>query len=58
MGTPVNCLVISWAAELPEDAQQQNTAGPLLAEANRRKLSVVGWVEGTGGRSQRGGRGR
>ena len=45
--TPVNCLVISWAAGLPEDAQQQNTAAALVAEANRRKLSVVGWVEGT-----------
>jgi hypothetical protein len=45
--TPVNCLVISWAAGLPEDAQQQNTAAPLVGEANRRKLSVVGWVEGT-----------
>jgi hypothetical protein len=45
--SPVNCLVISWAAGLPEDAQQQNTAAALVAEANRRKLSVVGWVEGT-----------
>jgi hypothetical protein len=45
--TPVNCLVISWAAGLPEDAQQQNTAAALVAEANRRKISVVGWVEGT-----------
>jgi hypothetical protein len=45
--TPVNCLVITWAAGLPEDAQQQNTAAPLVAEANRRRLSVVGWVEDT-----------
>ena len=45
--TPVNCLVISWAAGLPEDAEQQNTAARLVAEANRRKISVVGWVEGT-----------
>lgn len=45
--TPVNCLVVSWAAGLPEDSQQQKTAGPLVGEAGRRKLSVVGWVEGT-----------
>jgi hypothetical protein len=46
-GSPVNCLVLSWAAGLPEDAEQQTTAGPLVAEASRRKLHVVGWVEGT-----------
>ena len=45
--TPVNCLLVSWAVGLPEDAQQQKTAGPLVAEASRRKLSVVGWVEGS-----------
>lgn len=45
--SPVNCLAISWAAGLPEDAQQQNTAAVLVAEANRRNISVVGWVEGT-----------
>ncbi len=46
-GTPVNCLVMSWAAGLPADVEQQKTAGPLVAEASRRKLSVVGWVEGS-----------
>jgi len=45
--TPVNCLVISWAAGLPEDAGQQKTAAPLIAEARRLNLTVIGWVEGS-----------
>jgi len=44
--SPVDCLVLSWAAGLPEDAAQQKTAAPLVAAALRRGLSVVGWTEG------------
>lgn len=46
-GAPVNCLVVSWAAGLPEDASQQKTAGPLVAAARQHNLSVIGWVEGS-----------
>lgn len=45
--TPINCLVLNWAAGLPEDGQQWKTAGPLLAAAQQRNLAVVGWVEGS-----------
>jgi hypothetical protein len=45
-GTPVDCLVLSWAAGFPEDARQQKTAAPLLEAARQRGLAVVGWVEG------------
>jgi hypothetical protein len=45
-GSPVDCLVISWAGGLPQDAVQQKTAAALIAEAHWRSLSVVGWVEG------------
>lgn len=46
-GTPFDCLVVSWAAGLPEDASQQKTAGALVTAARQRNLTVVGWVEGT-----------
>jgi hypothetical protein len=45
-GTPVNCLVVSWAAGLPADAEQQKALAPLLAQAKTAGLSVVGLVEG------------
>jgi hypothetical protein len=48
-GSPVNCLVIPWAAGLAEDAAQQKSAAALLAAARQRKLAVIGWVEGAGG---------
>ncbi len=44
--SPVDCLVISWAGGLPEDAAQQKTIAPLVAEAHKRTLSVIGWVDG------------
>ena len=45
--TPVDCLVIAWAAGLPADAEQWRTAVPLIEAARRRNLAAVGWVEGT-----------
>lgn len=45
-GSPVNCLVVSWAAGLAEDAEQQRSIRPLVDAARQRKLDVVGWVEG------------
>jgi len=45
--TAVDAIVISWAAGLAADAEQQRTAGALIEEARRRNLAVIGWVEGT-----------
>jgi hypothetical protein len=50
-GTPVNCLVVSWAAGLPADAEQQKALAPLLAQAKIAGLSIVGLVEGAGNRA-------
>jgi hypothetical protein len=44
--SPIDCLALSWAAGLPEDAAQQKSAAPLVAAARQRNLAVVGWVEG------------
>ncbi len=44
-GTPVNCLVVSWASGLPEDAEQQQALQPLLERARQAGLDVVGLVE-------------
>lgn len=44
--SPVDCLVLAWAAGLPEDSEQQKTAAPLVAAARQRGLSVVGWTDG------------
>jgi hypothetical protein len=43
--TPIDCIVLSWAAGLPEDVAQQKTAGPLVETAHKNNLAVVGWVE-------------
>ena len=43
--SPIDCLVLSWAAGLPEDAVQQKSAAPLIAAARERNLAAVGWVE-------------
>ena len=47
-GTPVNCLVVNWAAGLPADAEQQKALAPLLARGKAAGLSFVGLVEGKG----------
>ncbi|HUP03302.1 MAG TPA: hypothetical protein VMU19_04900 [Bryobacteraceae bacterium] len=44
-GSPVNCLVVSWAAGLAEDAEQQRSMQPLVAAARQRNVDVVGWVD-------------
>ena len=45
-GSPVDCIVISWAGGLPEDAAQQKTAAALIVEARHRGIAIVGWVDG------------
>lgn len=42
----IDCLVLSWAAGLPEDPVQQQSAAPLIAAARQRNLTVIGTVEG------------
>jgi len=50
-GTPVNCLVVSWAAGLPADAEQQKALVPLLDRGKSAGLSFVGLVEGEANRA-------
>jgi hypothetical protein len=50
-GTPVNCLVVSWAAGLPADAEQQKALVPLLDRGKTAGLSFVGLVEGEANRA-------
>ena len=45
-GTPVNCLVVSWASGLPEDAAQPQALKPLLDAGRKAGLDIVGLVEG------------
>jgi hypothetical protein len=44
--TPVDCLVLTWAAGVPADGEQWRSAGPLVEVARGRNLSVVGWIDG------------
>ncbi|HEU0005139.1 MAG TPA: hypothetical protein VFS12_04015 [Terriglobia bacterium] len=43
-GTPINCLIVPWAAGLAEDEEQQRQLRPLLARARVLGLQVVGRV--------------
>jgi hypothetical protein len=46
-GSPVNCLVVSWADGSAGDESQQRALAPLVAAARQRGLAVVGWVADT-----------
>jgi hypothetical protein len=46
-GTPVTCLVVTWAEGKAADEEQQRALAPLVAAARGRGLSVVGWVSDT-----------
>ena len=43
-GTPVNCLVVRWAAGLPQDASQQQGLSAWVHAAHTAGLAVVGLV--------------
>jgi len=43
-GTPVNTLVVTWAAGLAEDARQQETLRPLLETCRSKGVQVLGRV--------------
>ena len=45
-GTPVNCLVVSWAAGLSADAGQQQALKPLIEKGKQAGLEFVGLIEG------------
>ena len=45
-GTPVNCLVVSWASGLPADAGQQQALKPLIEKGRQSGLGFVGLIEG------------
>ena len=46
-GTPINCLVVSWASGLPEDAEQQQALKPLIEKGRQAGFDFVGLVEGS-----------
>jgi hypothetical protein len=43
-GTPVDCLVVTWAVGSPTDEPQQRLLAPLIAAAREAGLAVVGHV--------------
>jgi len=43
--TPVNCLVIRWAAGLPQDAEQQRSLKPLLEKGKELGVFFAGIIE-------------
>jgi hypothetical protein len=45
-GTPVNSLVVGWAAGLPADAAQQQALKPLIEQGRQAGLDFVGLIEG------------
>ncbi|MGB7758290.1 MAG: hypothetical protein WBL61_00595 [Bryobacteraceae bacterium] len=45
-GTPVNCLVVSWASGLPADTGQQQALQPLIEKGRQSGLEFVGLIEG------------
>ncbi len=45
-GTPISCLVVSWASGLPADAAQPEALKPLIEKGRQSGLDLVGVVEG------------
>src|ERR1700733_11938610 len=43
-GTPVNCLIVEWAAGAAEDSAQQQALKPLIEAGHAKGLSFVGKV--------------
>ncbi|MEW5979136.1 MAG: hypothetical protein AB1898_25350 [Acidobacteriota bacterium] len=46
-GSPINSLVVTWAAGRPEDAQQQRALRELIQAGSKSGLSCFGLVEGS-----------
>jgi len=49
-GTPVNCMVVSWASGLPADAAQQQALKPLIAQGKQAGVEFVGVIDGEANR--------
>jgi len=45
-GTPINSIVVTWAAGRPEDLGQQEGLAPLIAAARAQGIAVVGRITG------------
>ncbi|MFN8005808.1 MAG: hypothetical protein U0V70_02020 [Terriglobia bacterium] len=45
--TPVNCLILRWAAGVPQDQEQQANLKPLLTKGRELGISFVGIIEGS-----------
>jgi hypothetical protein len=45
-GTPINCLVVSWASGLPADSAQPLALKPLVEKGRQAGLDIVGLIEG------------
>ena len=50
-GTPINCLVVSWASGSVADAEQQQALKPLIERGRQAGLDFVGLIEGPGDKS-------
>lgn len=44
-GTPINCLIVPWAAGVTEDENQQKQLQPLLVRAKAQGVEVIGRVQ-------------
>lgn len=45
-GAAANCIVVTWAAGRPEDAEQQKALRPVIAKAHELGMAVVGAISG------------
>jgi len=45
-GTPINTLVVSWAAGLPTDSEQQQALTPLIEKGRETGVGLVGVIDG------------
>jgi hypothetical protein len=50
-GTPVNCVVLNWAAGLPADKEQPQALAPLISRSKAAGLAVVAIIDGKADRA-------
>jgi hypothetical protein len=48
-GTPVNCLIVTWASGLSQDEAQQSSLRPIVEHGRQAGIHIIGWVDGTAG---------
>ena len=44
-GTAVDCLIVTWAAGLPQDEEQQGSLKPLIERGRQTGIQFIGWVD-------------